>query len=180
MRPLVWDFGQLNPDIEELYTRQIVSRFVLQEKKIPGEAPLVKALTAVLTASQRYMRDQTDECSFVSLRDVERAMNVMVWFYNHLEVLNPLMDETNDDQDEESDSDSDLDDSDDDEGAGRGENVLNQALDDVTRALVLSLGVCYQARLQDREPYRRVVARSFSQPCQLPGGHQRISQEITR
>ena len=28
MRPLVWDFGQLNPDIEELYTRQIVSRFV--------------------------------------------------------------------------------------------------------------------------------------------------------
>jgi len=32
---------------------------VLQEEKIPGEAPLVKALTAVLTASQRYMRDQT-------------------------------------------------------------------------------------------------------------------------
>lgn len=32
---------------------------VLQEKKIPGEAPLVKALTAVLTASQRYMREQT-------------------------------------------------------------------------------------------------------------------------
>ena len=32
---------------------------VLQEEKIPGEASLVKALTAVLTASQRYMRDQT-------------------------------------------------------------------------------------------------------------------------
>jgi len=58
--------------------------------------------------------------------------------------------------------------------------LFMQALDDVTRALVLSLGVCYQARLQDREPYRRAVARSFSQPCQLPGGHQRISQEITR
>ena len=28
MRPLVWDFGQLKPEIEELYTRQIVSRFV--------------------------------------------------------------------------------------------------------------------------------------------------------
>lgn len=24
-----------------------------------------------------------DECSFVSLRDVERVMNVMVWFYKH-------------------------------------------------------------------------------------------------
>ena len=28
MPPLVWDFGQLKPEIEELYTRQIVSRFV--------------------------------------------------------------------------------------------------------------------------------------------------------
>ncbi|XP_078381354.1 E3 ubiquitin-protein ligase rnf213-alpha-like isoform X3 [Oculina patagonica] len=175
MRPLVWDFGQLKPEIEEMYTRQIVSRFVLQEKKIPGEAPLVKALTAVLTASQRYMREQTDECSFVSLRDVERAMNVMVWFYNHREALNPLMD---DDQDEESDDDSDGD-SDDEEDTGE-QDEMDQPLDDVTRALVLSLGVCYQARLQDREPYRRAVAQSFSNPCQLPGGHRRILQEITR
>ncbi|KAJ7355098.1 hypothetical protein OS493_027887, partial [Desmophyllum pertusum] len=59
MRSLVWDFGQLKPEIEELYIRQIVSKFVLQEKKIPGKVPLVKALTAVLTVSQRYMRDQT-------------------------------------------------------------------------------------------------------------------------
>ena len=28
MRPLVWDFGQLKPEIEELYIRQIVTRFV--------------------------------------------------------------------------------------------------------------------------------------------------------
>ena len=55
-------------------------------------------------------------------------MNVMVWFYNHREVLNALMDEANDDQDEESDSDNDLDDSDDEEGADRGENVLNQVI----------------------------------------------------
>ena len=32
---------------------------VLQEEKIPGDASLVKALTTILTASQRYMRDQT-------------------------------------------------------------------------------------------------------------------------
>ena len=32
---------------------------VLQEKQIPGDKPLVTALTRVLTASQRYMRDQT-------------------------------------------------------------------------------------------------------------------------
>ena len=58
-----------------------------------------------------------DECSFVSLRDVERAMKVMVWFYDHLHALNPLMDKTIDGQDEESDDDEDdeTDDDDDDD-----------------------------------------------------------------
>ena len=32
-----------------------------------------------------------DECSFVSLRDVERAMQVMVWFYTHVDTLGRLM-----------------------------------------------------------------------------------------
>ena len=32
-----------------------------------------------------------DECSFVSLRDVERAMQVMVWFYKHVDILGRLM-----------------------------------------------------------------------------------------
>jgi len=41
MRSLVWDFGQLNPEVEELYTRQIVRRYVsnafygdMQEKTV--------------------------------------------------------------------------------------------------------------------------------------------------
>ena len=32
-----------------------------------------------------------DECSFVSLRDVERAMQVMAWFYKHVDTLGRLM-----------------------------------------------------------------------------------------
>lgn len=32
-----------------------------------------------------------NECSFVSLRDVERTMNVMIWFYQHREVFRPLL-----------------------------------------------------------------------------------------
>ena len=28
LRPLVWDFGQLSTDVEELYIRQMVSRYV--------------------------------------------------------------------------------------------------------------------------------------------------------
>ena len=34
-----------------------------------------------------------DECSFVSLRDVERAMQVMDWFYKHVHTLGRLMKE---------------------------------------------------------------------------------------
>ena len=33
-----------------------------------------------------------DECSFVSLRDVERVMNVMLWFYQHKDSLFDLID----------------------------------------------------------------------------------------
>ena len=33
-----------------------------------------------------------DECSFVSLRDVERAMIVFKYFYNKMALFGPLMD----------------------------------------------------------------------------------------
>ena len=38
------------------------------------------------------MRLQKDECSFVSLRDVERCLKVMVWFYQH-DIIFAKMDE---------------------------------------------------------------------------------------
>ena len=53
----------------------------------------------------------------MSLRDVERAMNVMVWFYNHRNALNPLMDD---------DTDEDSDDDDDDSDVEYGEDELDQ------------------------------------------------------
>ena len=50
-----------------------------------------------------------------------------------------------------------------------------------TRALVLAIGVCYHAKLEERrEEYRIVVARSFKAPCLLPGGHKQIHREISR
>ena len=56
-----------------------------------------------------------DECSFVSLRDVERAMQVMVWFYNHKDTLGRLMGNAINEQRREEDHDPDEDDSDVDE-----------------------------------------------------------------
>ena len=58
---------------------------------------------------------------------------------------------------------------------------LQESIDPMTRALVLAIGVCYHAKLQEkRQDYRKVVAQSFKDPCVLPGGEKQILREITR
>ncbi|TRY96584.1 hypothetical protein DNTS_014460 [Danionella cerebrum] len=86
MVPLVWDFGQLSDSTELSYVCQIV-----QKKLRDCGLTLVfqKVITNILSASQKYMRTMANECSFVSLRDVERSMEVLVWFYNHRHLFFP-------------------------------------------------------------------------------------------
>ncbi|CAK6965023.1 E3 ubiquitin-protein ligase rnf213-beta isoform X3 [Scomber scombrus] len=84
MASLVWDFGQLSDSTELSYIRQIVQKNV-DIHDLPVACKDI--ISKVLAASQRYMRSREDECSFVSLRDVERSMKVLVWFYQHSEVL---------------------------------------------------------------------------------------------
>ncbi|XP_062858949.1 E3 ubiquitin-protein ligase rnf213-beta [Trichomycterus rosablanca] len=86
MMPLVWDFGQLNDSAELCYIKQIVQK-QRSEHFLPLQCQSV--IIKVLSASQRYMRSQVNECSFVSLRDVERSMRVLVWFYQHKDDLFP-------------------------------------------------------------------------------------------
>ena len=51
----------------------------------------------------------------------------------------------------------------------------------MTRALVLAIGVCYHAKLQDRrQDFRKLVAQSFEAPCALSGGERQILREISR
>lgn len=58
---------------------------------------------------------------------------------------------------------------------------LQEPIDPVTRALVLAIGVCYHAKLQEkRQDYRKVVAQSFKAPCLLPGGEKQILRELAR
>ncbi|XP_060951524.1 E3 ubiquitin-protein ligase rnf213-beta [Limanda limanda] len=84
MASLVWDFGQLSDSTEISYIRQIVQKKVA-DHSLPETCENV--ISNVLAASQMYMRSRKDECSFVSLRDVERSMKVLVWFYQHSELL---------------------------------------------------------------------------------------------
>nr|XP_047138122.1 E3 ubiquitin-protein ligase rnf213-beta-like [Hydra vulgaris] len=74
MVSLVWDFGRLDNNTEEAYTRQMTTRYV-NEEKIPKDELFFELIVCVLKESQAYMRKQKDECSFVSLRDVERVIS---------------------------------------------------------------------------------------------------------
>ncbi len=78
MLPLIWDFGQLNENVEKLYINQIVSEKL--SSKLNNKESDIQLVVALLAKSQQFMRNQNNECSFVSLRDVQRALTVLEWF----------------------------------------------------------------------------------------------------
>ncbi|KAK3588412.1 hypothetical protein CHS0354_015933 [Potamilus streckersoni] len=161
--PLVWDFGQLNTQIEDLYIRQMVNRYIRQWYllTVPG---LVKVISGILTASQDFMRQQKDECSFVSLRDVDRVLSVMTWFYRK----DPDSMNIHPDQDSSSDTKRDEE-----------EEAFNRKYG-ITWSLVLALGVCYLACLKKRKEYTEHIWKYFKPPLKKLDGPMQIEDTIIR
>ncbi|XP_029014016.1 E3 ubiquitin-protein ligase rnf213-alpha isoform X2 [Betta splendens] len=145
MIPLVWDFGQLNDHTEKIYIQQIVQR-VVENKAI--NHTYIQCITDVLSASQKYMRKRKDECSFVSLRDVERCMQALVWFFdNHtmfFAELETFEDELNADMNE------------------RGPRPSEER-DPVLWSLVMAIGVCYHGCLENKDEYRKTISKNLPQ-----------------
>jgi len=159
MIPLVWDFGQLNDDTEKMYIQQIVQR-VVGLKAI--NVAYIKIITDVLAASQRYMRKRKDECSFVSLRDVERCMQAFMWFYeNHVMFFTEL---DRKDLKDQNDRDSERD------------RQANKDRDPVLWSLILASGVCYHACLENKDEYRLTLCKNLCTPGYTPA---RVMQEIS-
>ena len=63
MRPLVYDFGQLNVDTEKDYTKQIVSHICKEITQLRSNGMVMDCAARVLAWSQKYMRTRN-----VSLR----------------------------------------------------------------------------------------------------------------
>eukprot|EP00063_Salmo_salar_P083286 XP_014058121.1 PREDICTED: E3 ubiquitin-protein ligase RNF213-like isoform X2 [Salmo salar] len=145
MIPLVWDFGQLNDHTEKMYIQQIVQR-VVETNTI--DIVYTRLIAEVLSASQRYMRTRKDECSFVSLRDVERCMQAFVWFYrNHamlLAELNQYQRNQNAERSERNQRDP-------------------EARDPVLWSVVMALGVCYHACLENKDKYRQRICKYLTE-----------------
>ncbi|XP_067914752.1 E3 ubiquitin-protein ligase rnf213-alpha [Heterodontus francisci] len=144
MIPLVWDFGQLNDVTEKMYIQQIVQRLTLS---ILVPSTNIKCIVNVLSASQYFMRHQQDECSFVSLRDVERCMKVFGWLYSRRQMLLNKLKQSQ---------------------GFTNRNVLFAVNNDVIWCLVLALGVCYHACLEKKYAYRRVICRHLPAPYNNP------------
>ncbi|XP_035997551.1 E3 ubiquitin-protein ligase rnf213-alpha [Fundulus heteroclitus] len=157
--PLVWDFGQLSDSAEQMYIKQIVQRQVMANLIDECHIPMI---SNVLSSSQQFMREKKDECSFVSLRDVERCMQVFVWFYrNHSMFANTLelMEQEN-------------------ERNGKREELnFSPASNRVIWSLLMATGVCYQSCLESKDQYQRTISQllvKYSSEYQP----KRIKQEI--
>ncbi|XP_060590374.1 E3 ubiquitin-protein ligase rnf213-alpha-like [Ruditapes philippinarum] len=163
--PFVWDFGQLSTAVENLYIRHMVRRYMVQNGtesirvQLPNDEQLLEVISSILTQSQEYMRSLKDECSFVSLRDVDRVLQVMCWFYSMSKdrrTLFQLADEK------------------------LRERNQDQKLTDITRSLLLALAVCYHSSLSQRTNYWKYISQFFRMPCEIYGGYINILDEIDR
>uniref|UniRef100_A0A8C0FVX5 RING-type E3 ubiquitin transferase n=1 Tax=Bubo bubo TaxID=30461 RepID=A0A8C0FVX5_BUBBB len=152
MIPLVWDFGQLNNFTEKLYIQQIVQRV---SEHVPVGQFEAEVITEVLFASQQYMRQRDDECGFVSLRDVERCMEVFKWFHKHSELLLRELEKYL---------------------AEKRAPKSTAERNNVIWSLVLAVGVCYHASLEKKEAYRSAISQVLPKPYNT---QKKILEEIT-
>jgi len=149
--PLVWDFGELNEKTQSLYIREIVKSTV--ETEIP--AGNLDIFTDVISTSQKFLRERKDECRVASLRDIDRCMKIVLWFYDLRDLLFHEIDEKR-----------------------RRKEKEEPTLNDAQRALVLSVGVCYYVSLESRQEYLEEVAKCFSVPASQLQQEMELCQEV--
>ncbi|KAM6032909.1 E3 ubiquitin-protein ligase rnf213-alpha-like isoform 2-T2 [Chlamydotis macqueenii] len=149
--PLVWDFGELNEKTQSLYIREIVKSTV--ETEIPTGN--LDVFTNVISASQKFLRDRKDKCRVASLRDIDRCMKIVLWFYKLRELLFHQIDLKRQRKED-----------------------AEPTLNDAQRALVLSLGVCYYVSLESRQEYLEEIAKCFSVPASQLQQEIELCQEV--
>ncbi|CAM4686184.1 unnamed protein product [Lepidochelys kempii] len=157
MLPLVWDFGELNEKTQNLYIRQIVKS--IMKEKLPEDN--MDVFTSVISTSQKFLREKREECRIASLRDIERCMGVLLWFYNLRDLLFPLIDKKKSGAQHSQDQDPT-------HALAKGcEKDQISLLNEAQRSLVLAVGVCYYVSLESRQDYLKEIAKCFSVPESL-------------
>uniref|UniRef100_A0A7M5X461 AAA+ ATPase domain-containing protein n=1 Tax=Clytia hemisphaerica TaxID=252671 RepID=A0A7M5X461_9CNID len=157
MKPLVWDFGSLSNEVEFKYSRQIIDRCVGNEQ-LPRNDNFKDVLLTVLTKSQEYMRSKKNECSFVSLRDIERGVSVTSWFYRKMDLFSKFIVE-----DLQEDP-----------------TRYQIATEKLRKSLLLAVAVCYIAKLDERAEFIEYLKEFFTGPFALEDDTADVEKEIER
>ncbi len=94
----------------------------------------------MICRSQDFMRMRKDECSFVSIRDIERVCTISIWFLSKQDLIFERMDAKK---------------------LANADDSYQSQLSGLHRAFVLSLAVCYHASLYNKEirhEYRQLIS----------------------
>ncbi|XP_019856421.1 PREDICTED: E3 ubiquitin-protein ligase RNF213-like [Amphimedon queenslandica] len=78
MKALIFDFGKLKYETERDYTLQLTWNKLSNKTNISHDCVL--AIGEVLADCQNFSKQMKNECSFVSLRDVDRALVLFIYF----------------------------------------------------------------------------------------------------
>ncbi|KAF6032077.1 hypothetical protein EB796_009577 [Bugula neritina] len=182
--PLVWDFGTLDSgpirtvdehrpgsSVELIYIQRMIVKFNSNGRKNGGLnfGFLTSRVAIVLNITQSFMRQQKDECSFVSLRDIQRVLEVSRWFYSQRDHLFAAMDDLHDKRATglamEVPDGGDLDEEELLAAQQEREDRLEKMKRNyAVRSMVLALGVCYFARLEENT--RRRYAEAIREAIQ--------------
>lgn len=140
LMPLVWDYGQLEKNVERQYIENMVRKVTRKMPEMSEEELLAEEATLcdLLCQSQEFMRRRNDECSFVSIRDIERVVRISEWFLTKKKLIFERM------------------------NAKQLPNDSYQSrLSPLRRAFILAVSVCYHASLYSkdvRSEYRKLVS----------------------
>ena len=78
IQDFLFDFGSLTPDTELIYIESILQNKASDFKDMSKVELSMIAL--FIDRSQRFVRDAEEDCSVVSLRDVQRCVDLFAWF----------------------------------------------------------------------------------------------------
>jgi hypothetical protein len=148
----------------------ITSQSFMRAQKVSDRVVIITIIATFFNFDKYFQ----NEVSFVSLRDVERAVKVFLWFLKQ-EVLKREIERTLRQREEKARADRQHMGFEESDGEDSEDGMPDIATDDGsldwwTRSFILSLGVCYHACLEmgTRERYRHQVARIFTRFNRLP------------
>ena len=163
MLPIIWDFGQLSEEVEKMYITQIVhDKFSRNAVALSLEQ--LKLIVDLLAMSQKFMRQQKNECNFVSLRDIQRVIKVIQWFLlNGQPIFEQMAIKKRNDRRNQQQAQQMSDEDGDDDNKSITSTVSSQPAQqpNFIISLILALNTCYHVKLQDEKSrlnYRNCIA----------------------